>query len=101
MRGLLWWLSLPYHCILGVYWAVWAVTSIILFLIVHGYPRTTSGPDGVGRHLPDTLTFEITALTGWDFGVSPLGRGGYALWVGERVEWIIGDLKTRLQQIDR
>lgn len=50
----------------------------------------------MGRHLPNSLTFELTALSRWDFGVSPLGRGECALrWGAGRVEWITANLKTR------
>lgn len=54
-------------------------------------------PHGVGGHLPDILTFEVTAKVG-GFSVSPLGRGGCALWVG-RMEWITGDLETRRKYV--
>lgn len=50
----------------------------------------------MGRHLLDSFTFEITALTRWGFGVSPLGRGECVLTGAGRVEWIIANLKTRL-----
>lgn len=75
---LLWCLSLTHHCIPDVCWAVWAVRSIALSVYgypdhTHGYPGARSGPHGEG------LTFEMTALTGWGFGVPPLGRGRCAL----------------------